>query len=74
MIINAREGQTGFSVTLDGVEISGECFYADDVARLVKVYLRDGTGNFYMGPLTGQAASEERHGVVVITKSVNQDS
>jgi hypothetical protein len=51
---------------LDGVEVSQDCFYVDDEAGIVRLYVRGRSGRFYRDPRTAEVAWVERHGDVRI--------
>lgn len=55
-----------FGATLDGVDVTNECFMANDVLGMVGLYRRDETGHFYKDWVAGGAASEILHGRVEI--------
>ena len=55
-----------YRMTLDGEDLSNECFLADDVTGEVGLYVRDGAGHFHRDKVTCGAAYEFRKGVVAL--------
>lgn len=81
MRIDRREGSgqytcsRDFRVIIDGLEVTTQCFMADDEAGEVGIYLKNDEGAFYREPgtdLDANTAQEIRHGRVVIFLASSQ--
>lgn len=70
MIVDVRANPseaTKYRTSLDGIDVSDRCFYADDLAGVVRCYKVNESGHVYVDPDDpGHAASEELHGAVAI--------
>lgn len=53
---------------LNGVDVSNDCFYADDDLYEVGLYIRNAKGNWIFDPTTGGPAIELRRGDVQIVR------
>lgn len=54
---------------LNGVEVTHDCFYADDRAGVVRLIRRDEAGHAYYDHRIGDVATAERHGQVRIGRA-----
>jgi hypothetical protein len=70
MIVEVKvRGGKAYSVTLDGVDVTRRCFYADDERGEVLCYALNPEGQMFCVPGTcGATAIEILHGTVVITE------
>jgi hypothetical protein len=58
-------------VLLDGVDITTQCFFADDVLGVVAVYKRDENGRIQLDPETREILRETKFGKVEIVAESN---
>lgn len=54
---------------LNGVEVTKDCYYADDTRGVVRVFLTDSEGKHYYDKARGEAAKAELHGRVRIQRN-----
>lgn len=63
---NLEQVSQGWRASLDGIEVSNRCFFANDESGIVGLLSWDESGEFYYDPVTKKAAQEFLHGKVVI--------
>jgi hypothetical protein len=64
MIVTAKDHSGCLRVLLNGADISGDCFEADDVAGTALCYRRDSNGQYLV--IGDEVARETRYGKVEI--------
>jgi hypothetical protein len=66
--VRAHPGQVRkYRAFLDGVDVTAQCFYADDIAGIIRRNKLNAEGQIYADP-PFVLATEELHGHVVIQK------